>query len=65
MTLNVEMPTPIKVNVKNEELNNITYPGSIITSKGGTKEDIHSRLGKTRCVFREINNLSSTARTPS
>jgi hypothetical protein len=58
MTLNVEIPAPIKI--KDEELrqtNNFTYLGSIITSEGGTKEDIHSRLGKASRVFREMNNI--------
>jgi hypothetical protein len=49
--------------IKDEELrltNNFTYLGSIIISEGGTKEDIHSRLGKARRVFRvfrEMNNI--------
>jgi hypothetical protein len=49
MTLNVEMPALIKV--KDSELRqkiNFTYLGSIITSKGNTKENICSRLGKVR-----------------
>jgi hypothetical protein len=67
MTLYVEIST--QINVKDEELrktDNFTYKnlGSIITSEVGTKEDIHSRLGKTRRVFREIS-LSGTAPTPS
>jgi hypothetical protein len=49
MTLNVEMPAPMR--------NNFTYLGSIITSEGDTKEDIHSRLGKARGVSREMNNI--------
>jgi hypothetical protein len=30
---------------------------TIITSEGGTKEDIHSRLGKARRGFRDMNNI--------
>ena len=37
--------------------NEFTYLGSIIKPEGGTKEDIHSRLGKARRVFREMNNV--------
>jgi hypothetical protein len=58
MTLDVDMPAPIKV--KDEEIHqtkNLTYLDSIITSEGGTKEDIHSRLGKARRVSREMNNI--------
>jgi hypothetical protein len=58
MALNVEMSAAIQI--KDEELyqtNNFTYPGSIITSEDGTKEDIHSRLGKARRVAREMNNI--------
>jgi hypothetical protein len=43
--------------VNGEELsqtNNFVYLGSIITSEGGTKEGIHSRLGKARRVFRKM-----------
>jgi hypothetical protein len=52
-TLNVEMPALITV--KDEDLrqtNKFTYLGSIITSEGGTKEDIQIRLGKARRVFK-------------
>jgi hypothetical protein len=52
------MPAPIKV--KDEELcqtKNFTYLGSIYTSEGGAKKDIHSRLGKVRRVSREMNNI--------
>jgi hypothetical protein len=58
MTLYVEMSAPVKI--KDEELrqtNKFTYLGSIITSEGSTKEDIHRRLGKARRVFREMNNI--------
>ncbi|XP_061173378.1 uncharacterized protein LOC133182546 [Saccostrea echinata] len=58
MTLNVELPAAVKIN--GEELrqtDNFIYLGSIIKPEGGTKEDIHSRLGKARGVFREMNNI--------
>jgi hypothetical protein len=49
------MPAPIKI--KDKETTSHTYLGNIITSEGGTKEDIHSRLGKARRVSREMNNI--------
>ncbi|XP_062619669.1 uncharacterized protein LOC134281202 [Saccostrea cucullata] len=61
MTLNVELPAPVSVN--GEELrqtDNFIYLGSI-KPEGGTKEDIHNRLGKAKRVFREMNNIWRSA----
>ena len=58
MTLNVNRPAPVKV--RGEDLCQtvkFTYLGSIIKPEGGTKEDIQSRLGKARRVFKEMNNI--------
>ena len=58
MTLNVNTPAPVKVNGANlHQTDKFTYLGSIIKPEGGTKEDIHSRLGKARNVFKEMNNV--------
>ena len=58
MTLNVNTPAPVKVNgTEIRQADKFTYLGSIIKPEGGTKEDIHSRLGKARNVFREMNNV--------
>ncbi|XP_062613385.1 uncharacterized protein LOC134275161 [Saccostrea cucullata] len=62
MTHNVEMSAPFKVNGKEpRQTDNFIYLGSIITPEGGTKEEIHSRLGKARRVFREMNNTWRSA----
>ena len=62
MTLNVNRPNPVKVNgVDIGEADKFTYLGSIIKPEGGTKEDINSRLGKARSVFREMNNVWRSA----
>jgi hypothetical protein len=58
MILNVKIPAPLKV--KDEGLrqtDNFTYLSSIIISEGDTKGDIHSKLGKARRIFREMNNI--------
>ena len=58
MTLNVNTPAPVKVNGTDlRQTDQFTYLGSIIRPQGGTKEDIYSRLGKARSVFREMNNV--------
>ena len=58
MMLKVNMPDPVKVNRTDlQQTNKFTYLGSIIKLEGSTKEDIHSRLGKARSVFREMNNV--------
>lgn len=58
MTLNVNTPAPVKANGTDlQQTNQFTYLGSIIKLEGGTKEDIHCRLGKARSVFREMNNV--------
>lgn len=62
MTLNVNRPEPVKVNGENLcQADRFTYLGSIITPEGGTKDDIHSRLGKARSVFRGMNNIWRSA----
>ena len=62
MALNIDTPAPVKVNgtdlPKSEKF---TYLGSIIKPEGGTKEDIHSRLGKARNVFRSMSNIWRSA----
>ena len=58
MTLNVTNPSPVRVN--NRELQHtdkFTYLGSIIQPQGGTQEDIKSRLGKARGVFRSMDRI--------
>jgi len=58
MTLNVNTPAPIKVNGTDlHQTDSFTYLGSVIRPEGGTKEDIRSRLGKARSVFRNMNNV--------
>ena len=58
MTLNVTRPEPVKVNGEDlRQTDRFTYLGSIIRPEGGTKEDIQSRLGKARSVFRGMNNI--------
>ena len=37
--------------------NSFTYPGSIVTSDGGTEEDIMARLGKARGAFTRLNKI--------
>lgn len=62
MTLNVEATDHVKI--RDEELHqtdNFTYLRSIITPEGGTKEDIHSRLGKAKRVLRDMNNIWRSA----
>ena len=62
MTLNVNRPAPVQVNEENlRQSESFTYLGSIIKPEGGTKEDIHSRLGKARGVFREMGNIWRSA----
>jgi len=58
MSLIVNTPAPVKVNGTDlRQTDKFTYLGSIIKPEGGTKEDIHNRLGKARSVFREMNNI--------
>ena len=58
MTLNVNGPTPVKVNgIDLKQTDKFTYLGSIIKPEGGTKEDINNRLGKARSVFRDMSNV--------
>ena len=62
MTLNVKAPAPVKVNGTDLcQTEKFVYLGSIIRPEGGTKEDIYSRLGKARSVFREMNNVWRSA----
>lgn len=67
ITLNVDMSAPVKVN--GEKLcqlgqeDHFIYLSSIIKPEDGTKEDIHSKLGKARSVT--SGGLHSTAPTPS
>ena len=57
-TLNVKMSDPVNVNRTDlQQTNKFTYLDCIIKAEGSTKEDIHSRLGKARSVFREMNNV--------
>ena len=58
MTLNVDRPAPVRANGEDlRQAESFTYLGSIIRPEGGTEEDIHSRLGKARGVFRDMNNI--------
>lgn len=60
--LHVEAPAHVKI--RDEELHqtdNFTYLGSIITPEGGTKGYIHIRLGKSKRVFRDMNNIWRSA----
>ena len=62
MTINVSTPAPVQVNGEDlRQADKFTYLGSIIRPEGGTKEDIHSRLGKARSVFRDMNNIWRSA----
>ena len=58
MTLNVATPTTVKVNHTDlQHTDKFTDLGTIIRPEGGTKEDISSRLGKARNVFRSMDNV--------
>ena len=58
MTVHVATPSPIKVNGTDlQQTDNFSYLGSIIRPEGGTKEDIRSRLGKARSVFKNMNTV--------
>lgn len=58
--VNMDMPAPIKANL--EKLRQADYlPGQHHQTRRCTKEDIHSRLGKARSVFWEVNNIWSSA----
>ena len=40
-----------------EEVQQFTYLGSIVSTDGGTEEDVKSRLGKARVAFHMLDNL--------
>ena len=47
-----------------EEVDEFTYLGSIVSKKGGTDEDIQSRIGKARQAFAMLRSIwRSTAVT--
>ena len=62
MALNVTTPLSVRVNTTDiQHADKFTYLGSIIRPEGGTKEDISSRLGKARGVFRSMDNVWRSA----
>ena len=62
MALNVTAPLPVKVNhTELQPTDKFTYLGTIIRPEGGTKEDISSRLGKARNVFKSMDNVWRSA----
>ncbi|CAH8842515.1 unnamed protein product [Trichobilharzia szidati] len=45
-------PAPITINGRDlKEVNSFTYLGSIVSTTGGTDEDVKSRIGKARNTF--------------
>ncbi|XP_053400610.1 uncharacterized protein LOC128557341 [Mercenaria mercenaria] len=58
MRLNARIQTPVKIDQTNiEDVETFTYLGGIITSKGGSDEDIDSRIGKGRNQFRRLRKI--------
>ena len=45
------------------EVDEFTYPGSIVSKKGGTDEDIQARIGKARQVMLRPVRRSTALRT--
>jgi len=49
---------PIKLSSGNvEEVQQFIYLGSIVSTDGGTEEDVKARLGKARVVFHMLHKL--------
>ena len=49
---------PIKLSSGNvEEVQQFTYLGSIVSTDGGTEEDVKARLGKARVAFHMLDKL--------
>jgi len=49
---------PIKLSSGNvEEVQQFTYLGSIVSTDGGTEEDVKARIGKARVVFHMLDKL--------
>jgi hypothetical protein len=57
MMMRWNSPISEKVQVDGEELEEVlksVYVGATVTQKGGSEEDIRSRLGKARAAFRNL-----------
>ena len=62
MALNMNNPNPVKLGNDNlQYANRFTYLGSIITTEGGTDEDIKSRLNKAGNTFRMLESVWRSA----
>ena len=54
--MNVNAPAPVLLDDQAlPSTETFNYLGSFVRQDGGTKEDIHSRLSKTRNAFRSLN----------
>ena len=52
MKINAKQQTPITLEGENlKEVNTFTYLGSVVSSTGGTDEDVKARIGKARHAF--------------
>ncbi|CAH8852731.1 unnamed protein product [Trichobilharzia szidati] len=53
-----QQPTTISINGRNlKETTSFTYLGSIVSTTGGTDEDIKARIGKARQVFISLKSM--------
>ena len=43
-----------------EEIEEFTYLGSVVSTRGGTGQDVEARLGKARTDYRAVDKLSKS-----
>ena len=62
MTLLKKQQTPITLDDKNlQEVDQFTYLGSIVSTTGGSDEDVRARIGKARYAFISLGPVWKTA----
>src|ERR1700712_2607442 len=58
MRINTNNSTPVEINgAVIEEVSEFCYLGSMMSTNGGTAEDIHSRITKARAVYGGLSNV--------
>lgn len=61
MRINTTYSTPIKPNgLSIDKICQFGYPGSVITTTGGTNDDISARINKARAVFGRLKQIWSS-----
>ena len=63
LAVNTQNATKLKIsNEELEEVSSFNYLGSVITKKGGTEEDVKTRIGKATGAFNSLSNVWNSKR---